>query len=117
MGKPGRIMGFNGLPLSRNRVRIRGGQIMSATRKTSGYAPGSNRDGRKQKPPVPAARLTAEERLLIQQRLRRHYLAEDARLNLDQAVTAMAPQRPRMLPDLRELLPVRLIWRPRLKQA
>jgi hypothetical protein len=54
---------------------------------------------------------------MIQQRLRRHYLAEDARLGLDQAVSAMAPQRLDVLATLRSLVPVRLIWRLSPKQA
>jgi hypothetical protein len=90
---------------------------MSATRKTSGYAPGSNKGGRKVVQQTTAAKLTEGERLLIQQRLRRHYLAEDARLSIDQAVSAMAPQRLGMLATLRALLPVRLIWRQSLKHA
>jgi hypothetical protein len=90
---------------------------MPATSKSSGYAPGSNKGGHRAPKQSPASRLTDGERLMIQQRLRRHYLAEDARLQLDQAVTAMAPQRPGMLATLRALSPVRLIWRPSLKQA
>ena len=117
---------------------------MTGTGKTSGYAPGSNKAGKRKKrseiaPAVidpaeimvgigfpgyrpginhlvvtasqPAtATLTDEERLQIQRRLRRGYLAEDATLGRDTAVSAMAPQA-NIVARVLALLPVRLIWR------
>ena len=91
--------------------------MMSATSKSSGYAPGSNRRSHRAPQQSPASRLTDGERMMIQQRLRRHYLAEDASLGLDQAVAAVTPHQPGMLARARALLPIRLIWRPSLKQA
>jgi hypothetical protein len=98
---------------------------MVSTQHTVHYAPGSNRrsyrprvDGVARTPAdiAPAAVLSDKQRLQIQMRLRRHYLAEDASA-LGSAGQATEPEHAGWTARLRFAFPLRLFTRLSLRDA
>ncbi|CAN5660947.1 hypothetical protein BH23CHL4_BH23CHL4_11370 [soil metagenome] len=90
---------------------------MAGTRKTSGYAPGSNRGGSRSSNQSPVASLTDDQQVQIQQRFRQHDLAEDVRRGFDHDLFTPAAAQPGLIARLRASLSAMLAWRPPLKQA